>query len=174
MPSLVVVGGAPGSGKTTVSKLLYETLQSPMIDFGDLRNFHLDFLWKKANKQEEQMSFENIIYILKNYIRNGYKNVIVNDLQDFRIQQIPQIFENDDYMIVTLVLYDDEELKARVLNPSRDSGFRDVERALAWNQAVIERPALKNEHKLDNTVNRPEETAQEIINLINSDCNLNL
>ncbi len=174
MPSLVVVGGAPGSGKTTVSKLLYETLQSPMIDFGDLRNFHLDFLWKKANKQEEQMSFENLIYILKNYIRNGYKNVIVNDLQDFRIQQIPQIFENDDYMIVTLVLYDDEELKARVLNPSRDSGFRDVERALAWNQAVIERPALKNEHKLDNTVNRPEETAQEIINLINSDCNLNL
>jgi len=174
MPSLVVVGGAPGSGKTTVSKLLYETLQSPMIDFGDLRNFHLDFLWKKANKQEEQMSFENIIYILKNYIRNGYKNVIVNDLQDFRIQQIPQIFENDDYMIVTLVLYDDEELKARVLNPSRDSGFRDVERALAWNQAVIERPALKNEYKLDNTVNRSEETAQEIINLINSDCNLNL
>jgi len=145
-----------------------------MIDFGDLRNFHLDLFWKKESESEEQMSFENLIYILKNYIRNGYKNVIVNDLQDFRIQQIPQIFENDDYMIVTLVLYDDEELKARVLNPSRDNGFRDVERALAWNQAVIERPALKNEYKLDNTVNRPEETAQEIINLINSDCNLNL
>ncbi len=174
MSSLVVIGGAPGSGKTTVSNLLYATLQSPMIDFGDLRNFHLDFFWKKESESEEQMSFENLIYILKNYIRNEYKNVIVNDLQDFRVQQIPQIFENDNYMIVTLVLYDDEELKARVLNPSRDSGFRDVERALAWNQAVIERPALKNEYKLDNTVNRPEETAQEIINLINSDCNLNL
>jgi len=174
MPSLIVISGAPGSGKTTVSNLLYATLQSPMIDFGDLRNFHLDLFWKKESENEEQMSFENLIYILKNYIRNEYKNVIVNDLQDFRVQQIPQIFENDDYIIVTLVLYDDEELKARVLNPSRDSGFRDVERALAWNQAVIERPALKNEHKLDNTVNRPEETAQEIINLINSDCNLNL
>ena len=174
MSSLVIVGGAPGSGKTTVSNLLYEMLQSPMIDFGDLRNFHLDFLWKKANKQEEQMSFENLVYILKNYIRNGYKNVIVNDLQDFRIQQIPQIFENDDYIIVTLVLYDDEELKTRVLNPTRDSGFRDIEKALAWNRAVIKRPVLKNEYKLDNTANRPEETAQKIINLINSGCNLNL
>jgi AAA domain len=166
MPSLIIIGGAPGSGKTTVSKLLYEILQSPMIDFGDLRNFHLDFLWEKANESEEQMSFENLVFILKNYIRNDYKNVIINDLQDFRIQQIPSIFANDDYLIVTLVLHDDDELRARVLNPSRDSGFRDVERALAWNRAVIERPTLKNEYKLDNTVNPPEDTAQEIINLI--------
>ena len=169
MPSLIVIGGAPGSGKTTVSNLLYKTLQSPMIDFGDLRNFHLDLLWKKESEKEEQMSFENLIYILKNYIRNNYKNVILNDLRDFRVQQIPEIFENDDYIIVTLVLYDDEELKARVLDPTRDSGFRDVKRALAWNKAVIERPALENEYKLDNTVKRPEEIAQEIINLINSD-----
>jgi len=168
MPSLIIIGGAPGSGKTTVSNLLYEKLQSPMIDFGDLRNFHLDFLWEKANESEEQMSFENLVFILKNYIRNDYKNVIVNDLQDFRIQQIPNIFANDDYLILMLVLYDDDELRARVLNPIRDSGFRDVERALEWNRAVIERPTLKNEYKLDNTVNRPEDTAQEIMNLIHS------
>ncbi len=169
MPSLVVIGGAPGSGKTTVSNLLYETLQSPMIDFGDLRNFHLDFLWEKANEKEERMSFENLVFILKNYIRNDYKNVIVNDLQDFRIGQIPNIFANDDYLIATLVLYDDDELRARVLSPTRDSGFRDVERALAWNRAVIERPTLENEYKLDNTLNHPEDTAQKIINLMCSE-----
>jgi dephospho-CoA kinase len=168
MPSLIVIGGAPGSGKTTVSRMLYETLQCPLIDFGDLRNFHLDFLWEKASEKEEQMSFENLVYILKNYIRNNYKNVIVNDLRDFRIQQIPEIFENDDYLIVTLVLYDEAELRARVLNPTRDSGFRDAETALAWNRAVIERPTLKNEYKLDNTANHPEQTAQVIINLIKS------
>lgn len=167
MSSLIVIGGAPGSGKTTVSKMLYETLQSPMIDFGDLRNFHLDFFWEKVSEKEEQMSFENLVFILKNYIRNGYKNVIVNDLQDFRIQQIPQAFADDDYLIVTLVLFNEDEHRARILNPTRDSGFRDVERALAWNRAVIERPTLRNEYKLDNTLNTPEETAREIINLLN-------
>lgn len=169
MPSLLFIGGAPGSGKTTVSRLLHEKFQSVMIDFGTLREFHLDDLWTKQNEKEEQMAFENLVFILKNYIRNGYKNIIVNDLKDFRIEQIPGIFADDDYLIVTLVLHDDEELRARVLDPNRDSGWRDVERALEWNRAVIERPAVKNEYKLDNTANRPEETAQKIINLIGSE-----
>jgi dephospho-CoA kinase len=168
MPSLIIIGGAPGSGKTTVSNLLHETFQSVMIDFGTLREFHLDNWWTKQSEKEEQMAFENLIFILKNYIRNGYKNVIVNDLKDFRIEQIPNIFADEDYLIVTLVLHDDDELRSRVLNPDRDSGFRDVERALAWNRAVIERPTVKNEYKLDNTANRPQDTAQEIMNLIGS------
>lgn len=167
MPALVFIGGSPGSGKTTVSNLLHEKFQSVMIDFGTLREFHLDTWWTKQSEKEEQMTFENLIFILKNYIRNGYKNVIVNDLRDFRIEQIPEHFAEDEFLIVTLVVYDDEELRARVLNPERDSGFRNVEKALAWNRAVIERAAVKNEYILDNTANTPEETAQEIINLIN-------
>ena len=167
MPTLLFIGGAPGSGKTTVSKLLHEIFQSVMIDFGTLREFHLDNLWTKESEKEEQMTFENLIFILKNYIRNGYRNVIINDLKDFRIEQIPQAFADEDYLIVTLIVHDDAELRARILNPTRDSGWRDVERALAWNQAVIERPLVRNEYKLDNTLNTPEETAQKIINLIN-------
>jgi adenylate kinase len=168
MPSLIFIGGAPGSGKTTISRLLHEKFQSAMIDFGTLREFHLDNLWTKESEQEEQMAFENLVFILQNYIRNRYQNVIVNDLKDFRLQQIPELFAGDDYLIVTLVLSDDEVLRARVLDPARDSGFRDVERALVWNRAVIERAPVRNEYKLDNTVNRPEETAQEIIDLIHS------
>ena len=166
MSSLLFIGGAPGSGKTTVSRLLHEKFQSVMIDFGTLREFHLDNLWTKQSDKEERMAFENLVFILKNYIRNGYKNVIVNDLKDFRIEQIPEVFADDDYLIVTLVVYEDDELRRRVLDPNRDSGWRDVERALEWNRAVIERPAVENEYKLDNTANTPERTAQDIINLI--------
>ncbi len=64
---LIVIAGAPGSGKTTVSDLLYAELKSPYIDFGDVRNFHLDWGWTNQSPREEQMSFENLIYILKNY-----------------------------------------------------------------------------------------------------------
>jgi len=73
---LLVIAGAPGSGKTTVSDILYATLQSPYIDFGDVRNFHLDRQWSNQSPQEEQMSFENLVYILKNYIRYGYKKEV--------------------------------------------------------------------------------------------------
>lgn len=166
MPSLIFIGGAPGSGKTTISELLHKKFQSAMIDFGCLRVFHLDLLWEKETEKEEQMAFENLVYILKNYIRNGYENVIVSDLKDFRLRQIPQIFESEDYIIVTLVLYDEKELSSRVLDPTRDIGFRDVEKALEWNHGILERPAVKNEYKLDNTINSPEETVQEIIDLI--------
>jgi broad-specificity NMP kinase len=168
MPSLIFIGGAPGSGKTTVSRLLHEKFQSVMIDFGSLREFHLDNWWTKQSEAEEQMAFENLVFILRNYLRNGYKNIIVNDLKDFRVVQIPELFESKDFLIVTLVVRDVDELRARVLNPTRDSGWRNVEGALAWNQAVIERPAVRNEYKLDNTLKTPEETAREIINLINS------
>lgn len=168
MPFLIFIGGAPGSGKTTVSNLLHAEFRSVLIDFGRLREFHLDELWSNASEEEEQMAFENLMFILKNYIRRGYRNVIVNDLKDSRIRQIPQIFESEDFLIVTLVLSDDEEHRARILEPTRDSGWRDVERAFAWNHAVIERPAVKNEVKLDNTAKTPADAAQEIINLVNS------
>lgn len=167
MSSLVFIGGAPGSGKTTVSRLLHEKFQSVLIDFGTLREFHLDNLWTKESEKEEQMAFENLVFILKNYLRNGYKNVLVNDLKDFRIQRIPQEFAAEDFLIVTLVVHDDEVLRARVLNPARDSGFRDAEKALAWNRAVIRRETVENEYKLDNTAKSPEAAAREIINLIN-------
>ena len=74
---LIVVAGAPGSGKTTVCDLLYAELKSPYIDFGDVRNFHLNWQWSNESPEEEQMSFENLVHILKNYIRNGYKNIIL-------------------------------------------------------------------------------------------------
>jgi len=167
MPSLIFIGGAPGSGKTTVSRLLHEKFQSVMIDFGTLREYHLDNSWTKQSEKEEQMAFENLVFILKNYLRNGYKNIIVNDLRDFRVIQIPQLFEPEDYLIATLVIDDDETLRARVLDRARDSGWRDVERALEWNRAVIKRPAAANEYKLNNTLKTPEETAREIIDLLN-------
>ena len=126
---LLVIAGAPGSGKTTVSDILYATLQSPYIDFGDVRNFHLDDEWSNQSLREEQMSFENLVYILKNYVRYGYKNVILNDLKDFRVQQISELFAEHDYLIATLVIESDDELAARIKN--RNSGFINVERALA-------------------------------------------
>jgi dephospho-CoA kinase len=165
MPScdLLVIAGAPGSGKTTVCDLLYAALQSPYIDFGDVRNFHLDRHWSNQSPEEEQMSFENLIFILKNYVRYGYKNVILNDLKDFRVQQIPELFAGHNYLIATLITEKDDELATRIRN--RNSGFTNVERALNWNKEIQQRPLLAGEYRIDNSYNDAQQTADKILQL---------
>lgn len=160
---LIVIAGAPGSGKTTVADLLHRTLASPYIDFGYIREFHLDREWKDQSPREEQMSFENLVYILRNYIRYGYTNIIVTDLQDFRVQQIPVLFAGHSYLIATLVIGSDDELALRI--EQRNDGWRDVGRALAWNRQIQERPLLTGEHRIDNTHREPGRTLEVILRI---------
>ncbi len=168
MTDFIFIAGSPGSGKTTISNLLKTKLRNPpMIDFGWIREFHLDKEWKNANKKEEQMSFENLTFILKNYVKHGYKNIIVNDLQDFRIEQLSKEFSRYNYTIISLIVKDDDELKDRVLG-ERDSGFRDVKVALSWNKRIIKRKNLKNEFKLDNTHRNPKKTVDTILGILDN------
>ena len=166
MVDFIFIAGSPGSGKTTISNLLKTKLRnSPVIDFGWIREFHLDKKWKKANKKEEQMSFENLVFVLKNYIKYGYKDIIVNDLQDSRIEQIPRKFSKYNYVILSLIIKDDDELKSRILG-ERDSGFKNVKASLSWNKKIIKRKNLKNEFKVDNTFRNQRKTIKTILELI--------
>jgi adenylate kinase family enzyme len=165
MKDLIVLSGAPGSGKTTLAKQLQKELGSVHIDFGWLRQFHLDKEWNNASESEEQMTFENLVFIVKNYIQHGYKNIILTDFKDSLVQKIPNIFHDYNFIIVSLVVNDDEELKRRVLGP-RDSGFKDFETSLEWNRNLIARPTLSNECRIDNSHNNPEQTTMEILKLL--------
>jgi adenylate kinase family enzyme len=66
MVDFVTIGGCPGSGKTTVSRLIYNNRQEtwPLIDYAHLRTFHLNRQWTNQSGSEEQMTFENLIFIL--------------------------------------------------------------------------------------------------------------
>ena len=103
------------------------------------------------------------LFILGNYAKNGYKNVIVSDFEDIKLKQLQTLFSGNLYLIFTLFVTDEEELKKRVLTQTRDSGFRDVEKSIQWNEDVKEREVLQNETKIDNTKNSPERTLQIIL-----------
>lgn len=166
MFDLIIIGGAPGSGKSTICTLMQDEKHWPLIEFGRLRQFHLDRAWTNTSPQEEQMSFENLTFIVRNYLRHSYGHIIVTDLQDFRIQQIPDVFSDIDYIIFDLIVERDDELKQRVLNPTRDSGFRDYGASLAWNDLLKRRPLGRNEHRIDNSDRNPRQTLKAILQTI--------
>src|SRR5215218_5326614 len=94
MPELIVIGGAPGCGKSTLAAQLRALLHGPWIDFGRLREFHLERDWSNESREEEQMTFESLLSIIRSYIRHGYRNIIVDDVRDDRIQQIPSVLRD--------------------------------------------------------------------------------
>ena len=167
MLDLIVIAGAPGSGKTTISNLLSAYLDSPLIDLGHIRQFHLNPAWTNASEDEELMSFENLVFMVHNYVKHGYGNVIVNDLMDYRVQETPKHFNSLNYLIITLILKDESELKRRVLIPERDSGFRDYRNAIEWNRSLFSRE-IENEIKVENSTADIESIMSELKQLIDT------
>ena len=168
MVDFVFINGTPGAGKSSVCELIQKNKSWPSIDFGCLRVFHLDPEWLNVSAEEEQMSFENLVFILKNYHYYGYKNILINDLTDAKIQQLPKYLSHDEfkYLIVTLTVNDDAILKRRVLEPTRDSGFRNFERAIEYNGLLKTRELYRNEVRLDNTKMTVAETADRVLEIV--------
>ncbi|UJR19430.1 hypothetical protein I4U23_022560 [Adineta vaga] len=168
MIDFIFIAGAPGSGKTSVCNLINEEKSWVSIDFGCLRVFHLDRQWSNTSDEEERMSFENLIFILKNYHRYGYKNVLVHDLRDERLAQLPNYLSHDEYnyLIITFIVEQDNILKERVLEPTRGSGFRNFERAIEVNRSVKQRVLVKNEVRLNNTKMTVEETVESALKIV--------
>ena len=164
MTDLLVIAGSPGSGKSTVAQLVRAEIASPFIEFSSLREFHLDREWKTQNPAEEAMAFENLIYIVKNYVRHGWKNVVVTDLKDFRVVQTPEVFGDLNFLIATLVVDSDDEIAHRIR--TRNDGWKDVEGAVTWNRHVQNREAVEGEHKIDNSHRDPRRTADAIMRLL--------
>ncbi len=168
MYDFIFILGAQGSGKTTQARLLKEKLDSVHVDYDWIRDLHLNKGWTNTSDEEDKMSFENLVFILKNYTKHDYKNVIVGGFTEKNIGRILNEFKDYKNIVTTLVLNDDEVLKQRVLTESRDSGFRDFEESIKFNKKLRDELTFPNEHKIDNTSQTPEETANQIIDILGS------
>jgi adenylate kinase family enzyme len=161
---IIIIAGAPASGKSTIAELLKKELQAPEIDFGNLRDIHLFTPdWSDATDEDEAMTFEHLAFMLDNYLKHGYRNILIHDFKDSRIAQLPDFFKEKNYAMITLTVSDDALLTKRI--QARESGFRDVPKALASNQWHMTRPLFPREHRVDST-GKPEGVVEEILKLL--------
>lgn len=162
MHDLIFVLGAPGAGKSTVGKLLENKLNSPYIRYDSLREIHLKQAWQNHNDKERKMTYENLVFILKNYIKNDYKNIIVDGPREYNIAKLENDFKNYRYLIITLVLTDDGVLKERVLS-ERSSNWKEVDKSIYTNNRLKTHYKWEHEIKIDTTNQTPEVTVNQIL-----------
>jgi len=112
------------------------------------------------------MSFENLVFLVKNYAKHDYKNVIIVGPAEKNLGRILGELKDYKNLVITLYLTDDAVLKNRVLTESRDSGFRDFEQAISFNQKLRDEVRFPNEKKINNTNQTPEETVSQIVAML--------
>ena len=162
MKDLIFIAGAPGSGKSTIAKALHEKFKTPLFEFGWIPEFQNTGSKTLSYAEEESLSFENLVLVAKNYVKHGFKSVIITDLNNDFIAQLPGIFKDYDFAIYTLRVLNEELLKSRVLDELRSSGYRDWEKALEINNELKNREPLKNETFIDIATQSVEQVVEQI------------
>jgi len=166
---IIVVHGSPGNGKTTISKKLHEMLEAPWFEFGWIPEFaKLNPHNKILPKEEEQLAFENLVLVSKNYIKHGFENVILSDLNDARMLDIPMQFGEVHYIIITLFSERDDVITDRILTRDNGNDYKNFEESIATNKKIIGRALLPNEYRIRSDNQTVEAiTAQIIISIPN-------
>lgn len=148
---IIFIAGAPGTGKSSVAKSLQEKLNCPCFEFGWIPEFRNKGNETIPYEEEEAIAFENLSLVAKNYIKHGFKNIIITDLEDKRIKKLHTVFQQENYILFTLTVSDNEILKSRVLDETRSSGYRDFESAIKISNEINNRELLLNERRIDAT-----------------------
>jgi len=153
---IIIVTGAPGSGKTKTSKLLFETTDNSAWVDGDSVLVTNPF---DRNKQK-RLRYKNIASLVRNYIDEGFINVFISFVyarnEDLK-EQISLINEKETVVRVFALVLNTEALSKRHLND--DYERVSLESSVGLNNKIR---GLENVEFIDNSNITIEETADKI------------
>jgi dephospho-CoA kinase len=81
MKTFIVLAGAPGSGKSSVAAAPQSQLKGPLFEFGRIAEFRHTGTKVLPYGEEKALAFENLMLVVKNYAKHGFKNIITSDLE---------------------------------------------------------------------------------------------
>ena len=163
MPTLYILRGAPGTGKTSLAAELHKTLHCPWFEFGWIPEFRsLNPHTEISYEDECTLSTENLILVTKNYFAHGFESVIVSDLEDERIPAFADAFADiADVQILTLDC-DDETRTRRILTRDNGNEYRDTASAQKIAEKIRRTP-YSGERRLDSSSMTAEALCRDII-----------
>lgn len=166
---IIIIRGAPGSGKSQTAKCLAEFFpQGVRMEIDKLRSMVISVDW--TNQTEHINILEISTKLICDFLEIGFKPIIVIDTfsGDKILKFLTDLQEiNNELNIAAFGLYTSTKELTKRINKRKKGEFKDVAICLKLNEDLLKIKS-ENEMQIDTTSRKPQETAQTIINQMNN------
>lgn len=164
---VLIIRGAPGSGKSRTAKSLSEYFPGGVrLEVDTIRNMLISVDWKNQKEHIDMLDLSRRLVV--DFLQMSYHPVIVVDTfsGDKVNRFIEALQESSSFLNIVLIgLYTSESELMKRLDERKETEFKDLEISRRLNSDVL-KWKHKLEFQIDTTGLEPRETARRICNVI--------